>query len=133
MSGLGRKLIRAREGDPITRPGHDECLNGTGAGAPISIGGKTVTCLQSSGFQFLSFPGENLQPGVVPGSQVPQVLPNGSPYYLSIGGMHTSGSSSYNSLQVSLAKAPTRELYFSLSYTYSHALDNSSSLEDRGK
>jgi hypothetical protein len=52
------------------------------------------------------------------------------PYYLSIGGMHTSGVSSYNSLQVSLAKAPSHGLYFSLAYTYSHALDNSSSLED---
>ena len=49
---------------------------------------------------------------------------------LSIGGMYTNGASSYNSLQVSLAKTPTHGLYFSLAYTFSHALDNASSLED---
>jgi Carboxypeptidase regulatory-like domain len=130
VGSLGRKLIRAREGDPITQRGHDDCLNGTGAGAPIGVGGQTFTCLQLIGSQSLYFPGEKLQPGVVPGSQIPGVLPNGVPYYLSIGGMHTSGASSYNSLQVSLAKAPSRGLYFSVAYTYSHALDNASSLED---
>ncbi len=130
VGSLGRKLMRAREGDPITQQGHDECLNGTGAGASITIGGQSFTCLQLIGSQSLYFPGEKLQPGVVPGSRIPGVLPNGVPYYLSIGGMHTSGISSYNSLQVSLAKAPSRGLYFSLAYTYSHALDNASSLED---
>ncbi|MGB6132995.1 MAG: carboxypeptidase-like regulatory domain-containing protein [Acidobacteriaceae bacterium] len=130
VGSLGRKLIRAREGDPITQQGHDACLNGTGAGAPIMIGGQTFTCLQLIGSQSLYFPGEKLQPGVIPGSQIPGVLPNGVPYYLSIGGMHTSGISSYNALQVSLAKAPSHGLYFSLAYTYSHALDNASSLED---
>jgi hypothetical protein len=130
VGSLGRKLMRAREGDPITQQGHDDCLNGTGAGAPIIIDGQTFTCLDLIGSQSLYFPGEKLQPGVVPGSQIPEVLPNGVPYYLSIGGMHTSGSSSYNSLQVSLAKAPSHGLYFSLAYTYSHALDNASSLED---
>ena len=130
VGSLGRKLLRAREGDPITQAGHDACLNGTGAGAPITLGGQTFTCLQLIGSQSLFFPGEKLQPGVVTGSQIPGVFPNGIPYYLSIGGMHTSGASSYNSLQVSLAKAPSRGLYFSLAYTYSHALDNASGLED---
>jgi len=130
IGSLGRKLIRAREGDPITQQGHDACLNGTGAGAPIMIGGQTFTCLDLIGSQSLYFPGEKLQPGVVPGSQIPGVLPNGVPYYLSIGGMHTSGVSSYSSLQISLEKAPSHGLYFSLAYTYSHALDNASSLED---
>jgi hypothetical protein len=80
--------------------------------------------------QSLFFPGNKTQPAVVPGSQIPGVFPNGLPDYLSIGAMYTNGASNYNSLQVSLAKAPTRGLYFSLAYTYSHALDNSSSLED---
>ena len=130
VGSLGRKLDRAREGDPITQQGHDDCLNGTGTGAPINLGGQTFTCLQLIGSQSLYFPGQKLQPGVVPGSQIPGVFPNGLPYYLSIGGMHTSGSSNYNSLQISLAKAPSHGLYFSLAYTYSHALDNASSLED---
>lgn len=130
VGSLGRKLDRAREGDPITQQGHDDCLNGTGTGAPITLGGQTFTCLQLIGSQSLYFPGQKLQPGVVPGSQIPGVFPNGIPYYLSIGGMHTSGASNYNSLQVSLAKAPSHGLYFALAYTYSHALDNASSLED---
>jgi hypothetical protein len=130
VGSLGRKLIRAREGDPITQQGHDDCLNGTGSSTPIMLNGQTFTCLQLMGSQSLYFPGEKLQPGVVSGTQIPGVFPNGLPYYLSIGGMHTSGSSSYNSLQVSLVKAQTHGLYFALAYTYSHALDDASSLED---
>ena len=106
----------------------------TGSSTPITLyssqGPETFTCLELAGSQSLYFPGEKLQPGTVPGTQIPGVFPNGLPYYLSIGGMHTSGSSSYDSLQVSLAKAPTHGLYFNLAYTYSHALDNASSLED---
>jgi hypothetical protein len=135
VGSVGRKLDRAREGDPITQQGHDDCLNGTGSSTPITlfVGQRmqTFSCLQLAGSQSLYFPGEKLlQPAAVPGSQIPGVLPNGVPYYFSIGGMHTSGSSSYNSLQASLQKAVTHGLYFSLAYTYSHALDNASSLED---
>jgi hypothetical protein len=134
VGSLGRKLDRASEGNPITQQGHDDCLNGTGSSTPITLyssqGPETFTCLELAGSQSLYFPGEKLQPGTVPGTQIPGVFPNGLPYYLSIGGMHTSGSSSYDSLQVSLAKAPTHGLYFNLAYTYSHALDNASSLED---
>ncbi|MGB6690837.1 MAG: carboxypeptidase-like regulatory domain-containing protein [Terracidiphilus sp.] len=130
VGSLGRRLDRAAEGDPITQQGHDDCLNGTGTSKPIMLNGQTFTCLQLIGSQSLYFPGEKLQPGTVPGTQIPQVFPNGLPYYLSIGGMHTNGASNYNSLQVSLAKAPTHGLYFALAYTYSHALDNASSLED---
>ncbi len=130
VGSLGRKLIRAADGDPITQQGHDACLNGTGTGAPIVLAGKTFTCQQLAGSQSLYFPGNKLQTATVPGMQIPGVFPNGMPDYLSIGGMHTSGSSNYGSLQVSLAKAPTHGLYFALAYTYSHALDNASSLED---
>ncbi len=134
VGSLGRKLDRAREGDPITQQGHDDCLNGTGSSTPITLyvgqGAQTFTCLQLMGSQSLYFPGEKLQPATVPGTQIPGVFPNGLPDYLSIGGMHTSGSSSYNSLQVSLTKSTTHGLYFNLAYTYSHALDNASSLED---
>jgi hypothetical protein len=135
VGSLGRKLDRAREGDPITQQGHDDCLNGTGSSSPINLyvgqGIQTFSCLQLAGSQSLYFPGEKLlQPGAVPGSQIPGVFPNGLPYYLSIGGMHTSGSSSYNSVQASLTKSSTHGLYFSLAYTYSHSLDNASGLED---
>ena len=130
VGSLGRKLLRAWDDDPITQAGHDACLSGTGTASPITIGGNTLSCVQLAGEQSLYFPGDKLQPAVVPGSQFPGVLPNGLPDYLSIGGMHTAGASSYNSLQVSLTKAPTHGLYFALAYTYSHALDNASGLED---
>lgn len=130
VGSLGRKLLRAHDGDPITQAGHDACLNGTGTGAPITLGGHTLSCVQLSASQSLFFPGNKSQPAVVSGSQIPGVFPNGLPDYLSIGAMYTNGSSSYHSLQISLTKAPTHGLYFSLAYTYSHALDNASSLED---
>lgn len=130
VGSVGQRLLRAADGDPITQQGHDACLNGTGTGAPIVLAGKTFTCQQLAGSQSLYFPGNKLQTATVPGMQIPGVFPNGMPDYLSIGGMHTSGHSSYNSLQVSLAKAPTHGLYFALAYTYSHALDDASSLED---
>ncbi|MGA2807015.1 MAG: carboxypeptidase-like regulatory domain-containing protein [Terracidiphilus sp.] len=130
VGSIGKKLVRARDGDPITQAGHDDCLNGTGTGAPIMLGGGMRSCLELAGEQSLFFPGDKLQPATVPGTQIPGVFPNGMPYYLSIGGMHTSGSSNYNSLQVFLAKSVSHGLYFGLAYTYSHALDNASSLED---
>ena len=130
VGSLGRKLLRARDGDPETQAGHDACLQGTGTGAPITLGPQTLSCVQLSASQSLYFPGNKTQPAVVPGSQGPGGLPNGLPDYLSIGAMYTNGASGYNSLQVSLAKAPTHGLYFSLAYTFSHALDNASSLED---
>lgn len=130
VGSIGKKLIRAQDGDSITQAGHDACLSGTGTGAPITIDGKTRSCQDLAGEQSLYFAGNKLQTATLPGTTIPGVFPNGMPYYLSVGGMHTSGSSNYNSLQVSLAKSATHGLYFGLAYTYSHALDNASSLED---
>src|SRR6202453_511225 len=130
VGSIGRRLIRAYDGDRTTQAGHDACLNGTGTGAPISLNGTTFSCVQLAGEQTLYFPGDKTQPGVVSGSQIPGVFPNGLPYYLSIGDMLTNGASSYHSLQVSLDKAVTHGLYFGLAYTYSHALDDASSLDN---
>jgi hypothetical protein len=130
VGSIGRKLIRAGDGNRTTQAGHDACLSGTGTGAPIMLGGNTFSCKQLAGEQSLYFPGDKTQPATVPGTQIPGVFPNGLPDYLSIGAMYTNGASSYNSMQVSLAKSPTHGLYFALAYTYSHALDNASSLED---
>ena len=129
IGSLGRRLMRAFDGDHFTQAGHAACLSGTGTGAPITLGSNTFSCVQLAGSQSLYFPGNKVQPAVVPGSEIPGVLPNGVPYYLSIGGIYSNGASNYNSLQISLAKAPTHGLYFTLAYTYSHALDNASSLE----
>ena len=104
VGSLGRKLMRAGDGNRTTQAGHDACLSGTGTGAPIVLGNNTFSCVQLANAQSLYFPGNKTQPAVVPGSQVPGLFPNGLPYYLSIGGMYTNGASSYNSLQVSLAR-----------------------------
>ena len=130
VGSLGHRMIRAYDGDRITQAGHDACLAGTGTAAPIVLNGATYTCLQLAGEQSQYFPGNKTQPRILPGSQSPGRLPNGQPYYWSVGDMLTNGSSSYNSLQVSLVKAITHGLYFGLAYTYSHALDNASSLDD---
>jgi hypothetical protein len=130
VGSIGKRLMRAFDDDRTTQAGHDACLSGTGSGAPITLGGHTFTCVQLAGEQSLYFPGNKTQTATAAGSQIPGVFPNGIPDFLSIGAMHTDGSSSYNSLQISLAKAPSHGLYFALAYTYSHALDNASSLED---
>jgi hypothetical protein len=130
VGSVGKRLLRGADGDPTTQARHDACLNSTGTAAPIMLAGQTLSCIDLSGEQSLYFRGNKLQPAVVPRTQIPGVFPNGLPYYLSIGGIHTNGASNYNSLQVSLAKAPTHGLYFALAYIYSHALDNASSLED---
>jgi hypothetical protein len=129
VGSLGRKLMRAGDGNRTTVAGHNACLSGTGTGAPIMLGGHTFSCIELANAQSLYFPGDKTQPAVIPDSQSPE-FPNGFPYYLSIGAMYTNGSSSYHSLQVSLAKTPTHGLYLNLAYTYSHGLDNASGLED---
>src|SRR6185437_15562223 len=51
------------------------------------------------------------------------------PWYVSVARQNTEGSSNYNSLQISLIKARTHGLYFTIAYTYSHALDDGSGYE----
>ena len=48
----------------------------------------------------------------------------------SIGQEASFGNSNYNSLQVSVNKAPTHGLSFLVSYTYAHSLDIASSFEN---
>jgi hypothetical protein len=59
----------------------------------------------------------------------PALAPGGVPWYTSVARQTTNGASNYNSLQISLLKGPTHGLTFTLAYTYSHALDNSSGFE----
>jgi hypothetical protein len=53
----------------------------------------------------------------------------GYPYYLSVTQQQTEGSSSYNSFQASLRKAPSHGLQFTAAYTYGHSLDDGSGYE----
>lgn len=110
VGSLGRKLVRDYEGDRITQTGHAECL-------------ANPACVANAAYGALAFPQYYTQPAVAA---------SGIPWYLSVGEQATDGASSYNSLQVSLRKAPTHGLQFTMAYTYSHALDNGSGLESSG-
>ena len=115
VGSIGRKLNRTSEGDPITAAGHAACL-------------ADPVC-SASGYQLsLFYPQYKAQPAIVPGSVSP-LAPNGIPWYLSVGNQLSNGASSYHSLQMSLAKQLSHGLYFTLAYTYSHALDNGSGYE----
>ena len=114
VGSLGRKLARTYEGDPITPQGHDACLADAGCTAAIAQ-------------VHLFYPQFTAQPAIVPGSTA--VLPNGIPWYLSVAQQGSTGASSYHSLQASVQQQVSHGLYFTLSYTYSHALDNSSGYE----
>jgi hypothetical protein len=115
VGSLGRKLPRVGEGDPITAAGHAACLAST-------------ACASNLAGMHLYFPQYTAQPAIVPGS-VSSTAPNGIPWYLSVGEQLSNGASSYNSLQVSLNKSVSHNLYFTLAYTYAHALDDDSGYE----
>jgi hypothetical protein len=121
VGSLSHRLATWHEGDPITAAGHAACL------ADTSMGG----CASLPSQIHLYFPQYTAQPAIVPGTgngAIP-TLPNGLPWYTSVGVQDTEGSSNYNSLQASLIKAPTHGLQFTLGYTYSHALDDGSGYE----
>jgi hypothetical protein len=120
VGSLGRKLPRVTEDDPITAAGHAACLAN-----PACVNTATG---QVNPAIHLEFPQYTAQPAIVPGSVSP-TAPNGIPWYLSVGDQLSNGASSYNSLQVSLNKQFSHGLYFTLAYTYAHALDNDSGYE----
>jgi hypothetical protein len=111
VGSLGHRLVIADEGDPITPAGHAACV------------ADTTGCAQDI-FTHLDYPQYAAQPAINP--------QNGLPYYLSVGTETTTGSSNYNSAQVTLTKNPTHGLLFTLAYTYSKSMDNGSGLESSG-
>ncbi len=111
VGSIGRHLSRAWEGDPVTAVGHAQCL------------ADTEGCAQDGAAIHADYPQYTLQPAVAA---------PGVPWYLSVGQQGTTGASNYNSLQASLSKAPSHGLSFTMAYTYSHGLDNSSGLESSG-
>ena len=119
VGSIGHKLVRAYEGDPITAAGHAACL-------------ADPNCSADGGRLSIDFPQYFTQPATVPGSSGSGAFGNGIPWFISVGQQHTDGSSNYNSFQASLTKGTTRGLYFTLAYTYSHALDNASGYESSG-
>jgi hypothetical protein len=127
---MGHRLASWYDGDAITAAGHAACLAGAvPPGFPDVPGDNCNNGLAGSIHQY--FPQFTEDPAIVPGTgggAIPS-LPNGLPWYRSVARQNTEDSSNYNSLQVSLIKARTHGLYATLSYTYSHALDNGSGYE----
>ncbi len=105
VGSVGRNLIRAYEGNPISLAGAAACA-------------ADPTCVDNAVYQHYYYPSHSpLAPGNI---------------FSTVGTQHTDGISNYNSLQVSLKKGTTHGLNFQMSYTYSHALDNASGLENSG-
>lgn len=115
VGSLGRHLASVYDADPITPAGHAACL-------------ADPACVSNRTFIHPLFPQYTALADIT--SPVDPVT--GIPYYYGVGAQATLASSNYNSLQVQLQKARTHGLTFNISYTYSHALDNSSNLESSG-
>jgi hypothetical protein len=109
VGSIGHKLATAYEADPVTQAGHAACL-------------ANPSCVKHIQSVHLDFPQYTAEP----------VVFDGAPAYLSIGQLGTTGSSNYSALEVSVNQNPFHSLYFTLAYTYSHALDNASGLESAG-
>jgi hypothetical protein len=118
VGSLGHKLATAYEGDPITAAGHAACLANPDCYTPATA---TTPASIDAGMH-LDFPQYFVEP----------VVFQGFPAYASVGQLHTTGSSNYNALQISLNKNYSHGLYATVAYTYSHGLDNASGLESSG-
>jgi hypothetical protein len=116
VGSLGRRLARAYEADKETLAGHADVVN-TCNTMTAAAGGDETDCLNFA--QTLSL-------------NAPQDFRDTSGNFLSVGHVYTDGTSNYNSLQVSLNKQANHGLYYIVSYTYAHALDNGSSFESSG-
>jgi hypothetical protein len=110
VGSLGRHLVRAYEADRITPAGHTAAVT-----ACKAMG--TSACLGNAAFLSLNDP---------------QYYTETSGNFLSVGQVYTDGASNYNSLQVELRKAESHGIFYQLSYTWSHALDNASGFESSG-
>lgn len=104
VGSLGNSLVRSYEANPITLAGQAAC-----AADPV--------CVKNKVNQHIDFPTHSAAPGDI---------------FASVGQQVTDGYSNYNSLQVNLRKGFSHGLQFTAAYTWSHALDNGSGLENTG-
>jgi len=118
VGSLGHKLATAYEADTITAAGHAACLANPNCYTPAT----STTPASIDPAMHLDFPQYYVEP----------VVFQGYPAYASIGQLHTTGSSNYHALQISLTKNYSHGLYATVAYTYSHGLDNASGLESSG-
>jgi hypothetical protein len=111
VGSIGRRLVRDYEADRITPAGHAAAAALCATMTPSECQANVASALPLT---------------------YPQWFTESSGNFLSVGQVYTNGASSYHSLQVSLNKQYSHGLYYQISYTYSHALDNGSSFESSG-
>jgi hypothetical protein len=109
VGSVGRHLERNYEQNVITAQGQAACIADATCNPALGGGGYIE--------QHAFYPDHSLYPGDV---------------FASMGTEYTNGSSNYNSFQASLQKQYGHGVFYQVSYTYSHALDNGSSLENSG-
>jgi len=107
VGSVSHRLSTWYEGDNITPAGHAACR-------------ANPLCYKYPALIHSLYPQYTAQPAVAS---------PGVPWYWSVGEQNSEGSSNYNSLQVSLIKAESHGLQFTMAYTYSHALDDGSGYE----
>jgi hypothetical protein len=99
----GRHLETTYEGNPISPTGQAACA-------------ADPTCIAERSIQSIAFPTHTLY---APGN-----------IFATVGVQATVGDSNYNSLQVSLQKRMSHGVWYQLSYTYSHSIDDTSGYEN---
>lgn len=105
----GKNLITSYTANPATPAGVQDCLTNP------ALDPNGLTCAQDPSLQPLFFPSHYAYPGDV---------------WANFGQQTNGGWSNYHSLQITAQKHTTHGLMFQTSYTWSHALDVSSSFED---
>ena len=119
VGSLARHNQITTDANPVTPAGHAACVADTKfCNNPLSS--KAIYREEQSFF----FPQNTASGTIDPNSGVPG--------YLDIGLVGSGANANYHSLQANIEKATTHNLYFQLSYTYAHALDNGSSFENAG-
>ena len=111
VGALGRHNQLTYEGNPETTAGHAACL-------------ADPACVADRNSQSFDYPGHTAYGFVDPNT--------GTTAFTGIGTVTSESSSNYNSLQASIQKSTTHGLFFQMSYTLSHALDDASSFENGG-
>lgn len=112
VGSVGRHNQDTIEGNPVTAAGHAACL-------------ADLNCQSNRDDQEILYPTHTLHPQAI------NPL-TGATHFYSASQIETEASSNFNALEVSLKKGITHGLQAQISYTYSHALDSTSSYEGAG-
>jgi hypothetical protein len=105
IGAMGRHLYRSYDANFITAAGQAACAT-------------SASCIANASVQHLAFPSHSLF--------------GNSNIFGGVGQQHTDGTSNYSAFQANVTKGMTHGLSLILSYTWAHAIDNGSGLENSG-